>query len=174
MLAIDYVLRWIQTYSTSLSGHLALPSRSLDRYNTIRAGRPSHRRTSHFVSSAPTNRPRRLPPPASKAQPILSACLRIPQPVKYSTMMSPPSVAALQSSSSVAAKKEMTPAQARSLTAMRACLTCHLCDKRFTEPATLMACMHSFCHSCILEYTEDNWYCPGELRFHAESSFRIN
>ncbi len=71
-------------------------------------------------------------------------------------MLSPPPTPTTSSA------RKMTPAQARSLDVLRSCLSCQLCDKRITEPATLMACMHSFCYNCILEYTEDNWYCPGE------------
>ena len=56
----------------------------------------------------------------------------------------------------------MTPAQASSIEVMNSCLKCHLCDGPFVVPATLMACMHSFCRGCILEYTEDHWRCPGE------------
>jgi len=54
----------------------------------------------------------------------------------------------------------MTDKQAESLEDMRSCLVCQLCDKRMTEPATLLACAHSFCHNCILKYTENSWTCP--------------
>ncbi|KAL7534352.1 hypothetical protein ACHAXR_005812 [Thalassiosira sp. AJA248-18] len=55
---------------------------------------------------------------------------------------------------------KMTANQAESLEAMRSCLQCQLCDKRINEPATLLSCAHSFCHGCILRYTENSWSCP--------------
>eukprot|EP00585_Thalassiosira_rotula_P011384 CAMPEP_0196135148 /NCGR_PEP_ID=MMETSP0910-20130528/3889_1 /TAXON_ID=49265 /ORGANISM="Thalassiosira rotula, Strain GSO102" /LENGTH=833 /DNA_ID=CAMNT_0041395247 /DNA_START=325 /DNA_END=2826 /DNA_ORIENTATION=- len=54
----------------------------------------------------------------------------------------------------------MTNKQAESLEAMRSCLICQLCDRRMTKPATLLACAHSFCHNCILDFTENSWICP--------------
>jgi len=54
----------------------------------------------------------------------------------------------------------LTVKQEEALDAMRSCLVCQLCDKRMTEPATLLSCAHSFCYDCILEYTENSWTCP--------------
>jgi hypothetical protein len=71
----------------------------------------------------------------------------------------------------------MTPAQQSSLAALKAHLTCALCAQPYGrtttsttatsntsndehEPAILMACMHTFCRSCITTHMENDWQCP--------------
>lgn len=47
-----------------------------------------------------------------------------------------------------------------SLEGLHSCLFCPLCNHVFTNPVTLPACAHSFCQSCIREYSCNNYNCP--------------
>jgi hypothetical protein len=40
------------------------------------------------------------------------------------------------------------------------CLLCPLCNKMYNNPVTLPACAHSFCQTCINDYSCDNYNCP--------------
>jgi Zinc finger, C3HC4 type (RING finger) len=41
--------------------------------------------------------------------------------------------------------------------------TCPLCHGIYIQPITLVSCAHTFCKSCIHQYTDHSWYCPSTL-----------
>ncbi len=43
---------------------------------------------------------------------------------------------------------------------MESC-TCPLCHQIYIQPISLVTCTHTFCQSCIHDYTDHSWYCPS-------------
>ncbi|XP_030748942.1 polycomb group protein Psc-like [Sitophilus oryzae] len=39
-------------------------------------------------------------------------------------------------------------------------LTCYLCKGYLIDATTISECLHSFCRSCIIQFLQDNSYCP--------------
>uniref|UniRef100_A0A6E8VQZ4 RING-type domain-containing protein n=1 Tax=Anopheles coluzzii TaxID=1518534 RepID=A0A6E8VQZ4_ANOCL len=40
------------------------------------------------------------------------------------------------------------------------CITCHLCKGYLIDATTIVECLHSFCHSCIMKHLRTEQYCP--------------
>ncbi|KAJ3651159.1 hypothetical protein Zmor_017215 [Zophobas morio] len=39
-------------------------------------------------------------------------------------------------------------------------LTCYLCEGYLIDATTISECLHSFCRSCIINFLQENCYCP--------------
>ena len=57
----------------------------------------------------------------------------------------------------------LTDSMLNSFQSMAQALLCPLCGQVIEHPQTLAACAHSFCVSCIDDYTCNNWQCPGKF-----------
>uniref|UniRef100_A0A182QBA6 RING-type domain-containing protein n=1 Tax=Anopheles farauti TaxID=69004 RepID=A0A182QBA6_9DIPT len=40
------------------------------------------------------------------------------------------------------------------------CITCNLCKGYLIDATTIVECLHSFCHSCIMKHLRTEQYCP--------------
>ncbi|KFB36487.1 AGAP006403-PA-like protein [Anopheles sinensis] len=46
------------------------------------------------------------------------------------------------------------------LGSVNACITCNLCKGYLIDATTIVECLHSFCHSCIIKHLHTEQYCP--------------
>uniref|UniRef100_A0A182FDR3 RING-type domain-containing protein n=2 Tax=Anopheles albimanus TaxID=7167 RepID=A0A182FDR3_ANOAL len=46
------------------------------------------------------------------------------------------------------------------LSTVNPCITCNLCKGYLIDATTIVECLHSFCHSCIMKHLRNEQYCP--------------
>ncbi|XP_050093670.1 polycomb group protein Psc [Anopheles aquasalis] len=46
------------------------------------------------------------------------------------------------------------------LSTVNPCITCNLCKGYLIDATTIVECLHSFCHSCIMKHLRTEQYCP--------------
>ncbi|XP_052859697.1 polycomb group protein Psc [Anopheles cruzii] len=46
------------------------------------------------------------------------------------------------------------------LSLVNPCITCNLCKGYLIDATTIVECLHSFCHSCIMKHLRTEQYCP--------------
>ncbi|XP_055626507.1 polycomb group protein Psc [Toxorhynchites rutilus septentrionalis] len=46
------------------------------------------------------------------------------------------------------------------LSSVNPCITCNLCKGYLIDATTIVECLHSFCHSCIMKHLRTEQYCP--------------
>mmetsp|Transcript_7197 Transcript_7197/g.17559 ORF Transcript_7197/g.17559 Transcript_7197/m.17559 type:complete len:179 (+) Transcript_7197:13-549(+) len=77
--------------------------------------------------------------------------------------MNPPCTNAILSEAGMLVENDKATLQMqKSISKFASLLVCPLCQKVFDRPATLSACGHTFCVSCIDEYSSKNSECPVE------------